>query len=200
MSWHGLAGNARLGRLLGLGLSGALAHFPGAAAQHYKCVDAGVAVYSDAPCASAPRSNPDQAGTLSRAQVLSLLAAIDNAAARLDWNATADYYADDAVIEIEIKSSKWPFKTTVGREEYRRLLKDTYQKIRQYSSGRDKVEISVFPDSRRAEVRCVLVERWLDPGGPMMSKSEQVALVELRNGRPLLILTRIVSSEPKPQR
>jgi len=39
-----------------------------------------------------------------------------------------------------------------------------------------------------------------DPGGPMMSKSEQVGLVELRKGRPLLILARIVSSEPKPQR
>jgi len=193
------ADDRRLSTTVGMCLALAAVYVPSATAQ-YKCVEEGVAVYSDAPCNSTPGSNPDRAAIVSRDQVLSLLASIDKAAARMDWNALADYYTDDAVIEIEVKSSKWPFRTTVGREEYRRLLKATREKIRDYSSHREKVEISVLPDSRRAEIRCVVIERWLDPGGLMMSRSEQVGLVELRGGRPRFILARIVTSEPKPQR
>ena len=89
----------------------------------YKCIDAGMVVYSDAPCVSATGGAPGgQAGaSLSRGQVLQLMESFDRSAGRMDWSGLAGLIADDAVIQIQRSPSRGG-RTSVGKAEFRRLL------------------------------------------------------------------------------
>lgn len=164
----------------------------------YKCVESGVTVYSDAPCMSSTASRHD-GEQLTQRQVLALIEAVDRAGARMDWEGQAAYLADDAVIDVRIKSSRRPGRATVSKTQYRRLVDEARHKISNYSLRRDEVRVSVHPNGHRADVESKVSERWLDPGGAMMSTSRERWVVESRAGKPRITILDIVTGEPQPQ-
>jgi ketosteroid isomerase-like protein len=166
----------------------------------YKCVDRGVTVYSDAPCMSVTgATNSAPRDKLSQEQVLALVQALDKAVARMDWAAVAAYLADDAVIDVRIKSSRKPRRATVGKAQYHRLVTEMKDKISRYSSRREDVQVTVHGDALGAEVESKLTERWQDPGGAMMATSRERWLVESRGGKLRIAVLDIVTGEPQPQ-
>jgi hypothetical protein len=166
----------------------------------YKCIDAGMVVYSDAPCVSATAAIPsEQLGAgLKREQVLQLLESFDRTAGRRDWNALAGLIAEDAVIQIQRSPSRGG-RSAIGKAEYRRLLNETGSKMRDYSLRRENVEIEIHPDGYRAQVDSKLTRFWLDPGGALMVTSEESWVVEPRGGKPRIVIMDIVERDPKPQ-
>ncbi len=166
----------------------------------YKCIDAGLVVYSDAPCVSATAAIPGQqlGADLKREQVLQLLESFDRTAGRRDWNALVDLIAEDAVIQIQRSPSRGG-RSTIGKAEYRRLLNESGSKRRDYSLRRENVEIEMHPDGYRAQVDSKLTQLWLDPGGALMVTSEETWIVEPRSGRLRIVIMDIVERDPKPQ-
>jgi hypothetical protein len=166
----------------------------------YKCIDAGMVVYSDAPCVSATGGAPGgQAGaSLSRGQVLQLLESFDRSAGRMDWSGLAGLIADDAVIQIQRSPSRGG-RTSVGKAEFRRLLNESGGKMRNYSLRRENVQVEMHPDGYRAQIDSKLTRFWLDPGGALMVTSEETWVVEPRGGRPRIVIMDILERDPKPQ-
>jgi ketosteroid isomerase-like protein len=164
----------------------------------YKCVDAGMVVYSDAPCVSATAAIPGQIGDLKRQQVEQLVASFDRTAGRRDWNGLADLIAEDAVIQIQRSPSRGG-RSAIGKAEYRRLLNESGVKRRDYSLRRENLEIEMHPDGFRAQVASKLTQLWLDPGGPLMITSQESWVIEPRGGRPRIVIMDIVERDPKPQ-
>jgi hypothetical protein len=166
----------------------------------YKCVDAGVLVYSDAPCISATRAARGVPGEkLTQDQVIALIQAMDRAAARMDWNAQAVYLADDVIIDVRIKSSRNPGRLTVNKAQYQRMVGEVKAKIRSYSLRREDIQVTLDAEGYRADVESKLTERWQDPGGAMIATSRERWLVEPRGGKPRIIMLDIITGEPKPQ-
>ena len=166
----------------------------------YKCIDAGMVVYSDAPCVSATAAIPGQqlGGDLKREQVQQFLESFDRTAGRRDWNAVADLIADDAVIQIQRSPSRGG-RSAIGKAEYRRLLTESGSKRRDYSLRRENVEIEMHPDGFRAQVESKLTQFWLDPGGALMITSQESWVIEPRGGRPRIVIMDVVERDPKPQ-
>jgi len=165
----------------------------------YKCIDAGMVVYSDAPCVSATASIPGQlSGDLKREQVQQLLESFDRTAARGDWNGVVNLIADDAVIQIQRSPSRGG-RSSVAKPEYRRLLNESGLKKRDYALRRENVEIQMHPDGFRAQVESKLTQFWLDPGGALMITSQESWVIEPRGGRPRIVIMDIVERDPKPQ-
>jgi len=166
----------------------------------YKCIDAGMVVYSDAPCVSATAAIPSgQLGaSLKREQVLQLLESFDRTAERRDWNGLAGLIAEDAVIQIQRSPSRGG-RSAIGKAEYRRLLNESGAKMRDYSLRRENVEIEIHPDGYRAQVDSKLTQFWIDPGGALMVTSQETWVVEPRGGRPRIVIMDILERDPKPQ-
>ncbi len=166
----------------------------------YKCVDAGMVVYSDAPCVSATAAIPGQqlGADLKREQVQQLLDSFDRTAGRRDWNGVSDLIAEDAVIQIQRSPSRGG-RSAIGKAEFRRLLNENGAKRRDYSLRRENVGIELHPDGYRAQVESKLTQFWLDPGGALMITSQETWVVEPRGGRPRIIIMDIVERDPKPQ-
>jgi SnoaL-like domain len=166
----------------------------------YKCIDAGMVVYSDAPCVSATAaiSSEQLGGGLKRDQVLQLLELFDRTAGRRDWNGLAGLIAEDAVIQIQRSPSRGG-RSAIGKAEYRRLLNESGAKMRDYSLRRENVEIEMHPDGYRAQVDSKLTQLWLDPGGAVMVTSQETWVVEPRDGRPRIVIMDILERDPKPQ-
>jgi hypothetical protein len=165
----------------------------------YKCIDKGVTIYSDAPCVSTTGPSGASAERLTQPQVLALVQAVDRAAARMDWESRVAFLADDAVIDIRIRSSRNRGQATISKAEYRRLINEVRDKISSYALRREDVQVTIHPDGYRAEVESKLTERWQDPGGAMMATSRERWLVEVRGGRPRITALDAVMSEPQPQ-
>jgi len=117
----------------------------------------------------------------------------------MDWAAVAAYLADDAVIDVRIKSSRKPARATVGKAQYQRLVTEMKDRISRYSSRREDVQVTVHGDALGAEVESKLTERWQDPGGAMMATSHERWLVESRGGKLRITVLDIVTGEPQPQ-
>jgi hypothetical protein len=166
----------------------------------YKCIDAGMVVYSDAPCTSATGgTSADLAGVrLTREQVVHLVDSFDRSAGHQDWNALAGYVADDAVIQIQRSPSRGGH-SAMGKAEYRRLLSENSHKMRNYALHRENVQVEVHPDGYRAQVDSKLTQYWLDPGGALMVTSQETWVVEPRGGRLRIVIMDILERDPKPQ-
>lgn len=180
----------------GLALSGAVR------AEPYKCFDErGRITYSDAPCISAvpPRPDASEIGPITREQALAFMASFDNALARLDLERVLDHFADDAVVQIRIKSQRAGGSVTAGKAEFRRLLFAAKDGFWEYRLRRANVEVKVLPDASQAEVESELTEWWRDPGGAMTAKSREVYVVEMRRGRPKATALHVDTRDPEPQ-
>ena len=176
---------------------------PGAGhAQLFKCFDEkGQITYSDSVCVSSVPQRPaqTQVGTITREQALGFMQSFDKALARLDFERLLEHFADDAVIQVRVKSQRSGGSTTVGKAEFRRLLRGTKDSYWDYRLQRSNLEVRVQPDGTQAEIQSDLTEWWKDPGGAMTAKSKETFVVELRSGRPKATGLQVVTRDPEPQ-
>ena len=201
--WKCIVPNGRSRRYLTAAALAAGLSMPAAGrTEPYKCFDErGLITYSDSPCVSTvpPRPAPDEIGPITREQALAFMASLDNAWSRLDFERVLDHFAEDAVINIRVKSQRAGGSMTAGKAEFRRLLRQLKDGYWDYRLRRANVEVKLPGDASQAEVESELTEWWKDPGGAMTAKSREVYMVEMRRGRPKATSLQIESRGPEPQ-
>jgi ketosteroid isomerase-like protein len=171
-------------------------------AQLFKCFDEkGRITYSDSPCISSvpPRPDPGEVGRITREQALAFMSSFDKALARWDFERVVDHFADDALIQVQVKAHRAGGSGTVGKAEFRRLLRDSRDKFWDYRLQRTIVGVNVMSDGSQAEVDSELTEWWKDPGGAVTAKSRETYTIEMRAGRPRATALHIVTRGPEPQ-
>ncbi|HEY7759819.1 MAG TPA: DUF4124 domain-containing protein [Burkholderiales bacterium] len=169
-------------------------------AQLFKCFDEkGRITYSDAPCVSAVPPRPGAVGKISREQALAFMASFDKALARVDLDRVVEHFADDALIQVQVKSQRSGGSGTIGKAEFRRLLRDAKDSFWDYRLQRSIVEVRLASDGSQAEVQSDLTEWWKDPGGAVTVKSKETYTIEMRAGRPRATALHVVTRDPEPQ-
>jgi ketosteroid isomerase-like protein len=171
-------------------------------AQLFKCYDEkGRITYSDSPCISSvpPRPGAGALARISREQALSFMASFDKALARVDFDRVLDHFSDDALIQVQVKSQRSGGSGTVGKAEFRRLLREAKDGFWDYRLQRTIVDVKLGTDGTQAEIQSDLIEWWKDPGGAMTVKSKETYTVEMRGGRPRAIGLHVVTRDPEPQ-
>jgi ketosteroid isomerase-like protein len=171
-------------------------------AQLYKCFDEkGRITYSDSPCISSvpPHPGPGEVGKVTREQALAFMASFDRALARVDFDRVIAHFADDALIQIQVKSQRSGGSATIGKAEFRRLLRQARNSFWDYRLQRTIVEVKVMSDGSQAEVESDLTEWWKDPGGAVTVKSKETYTVEMRAGGPRATALHVVTRDPEPQ-
>lgn len=171
-------------------------------AQLFKCFDEkGRITYSDSPCISAvpPRPGPGAVGKISREQALAFMASFDKALARVDFDRVVEHFADDALIQVQVKSQRSGGSGSIGKAEFRRLLREAKDSFWDYRLQRNVVEVRLTSDGSQVEVQSDLTEWWKDPGGAMTVKSKETYTIEMRAGRPRATALHVVTRDPEPQ-
>lgn len=170
--------------------------------QLFKCFDEkGRITYSDSPCISfvPPRPAPGEVGKVTREQALAFMASFDKALARVDFERVIQHFADDALIQVRVKAQRSGGSGTVGKAEFRRMLRESKNRFWDYRLQRTIVDVKVLSDGSQAEVESDLTEWWKDPGGAMITKSKETYTIEMRVGGPRATELHIVTRGPEPQ-
>lgn len=171
-------------------------------AQLFKCFDEkGRITYSDSPCISSvpARPGPGEIGRINREHALAFMSSFDRALARWDFEGVIEHFADDAVIQVQVKAHRAGGSGTVGKAEFRRLLRDSKDRFWDYRLQRTIVDVKVMSDGSQAEVESDLIEWWKDPGGAVTAKSRETYTIEMRAGRPRATALHVVTRGPEPQ-
>ena len=171
-------------------------------AQLFKCFDEkGRVTYSDAPCVSVvpPRPGPGAVGKINREQALAFMTSFDKALARVDLDRVIEHFADDALIQVQVKSQRSGGSGTIGKAEFRRLLREAKDSFWDYRLQRNIVEVRLTADGSQAEVQSEVTEWWKDPGGAMTVKSKETYTIEMRAGKPRATALHVVTRDPEPQ-
>jgi hypothetical protein len=137
-------------------------------AQLFKCFDErGRITYSDSPCISSvpPRPGPGEIGRVTREQALAFMASFDKALARWDFARVIEHFADDALIQVQVKAQRSGGSGTFGKAEFRRLLRESKDSFWDYRLQRTIVDVKLMSDGSQAEVESDLTEWWKDPRG-----------------------------------
>jgi ketosteroid isomerase-like protein len=171
-------------------------------AQLFKCFDErGRITYSDSPCISSvpPRPGPGEIGRVTREQALAFMSSFDKALARWDFERVIEHFADDALIQVQVKAQRSGGSGTVGKAEFRRLLRESKDSFWDYRLQRTIVDVKLMSDGSQAEVESDLTEWWKDPGGAVTAKSRETYTIEMRAGGPRATALHIVTRGPEPQ-
>lgn len=162
----------------------------GAAAKAWamtKCVDAqGRVSYSDTLCPTRVLQAQDDAGSgrkITKREVEAMIAASDQAQRRFDVDAMMSFFADDAQIEVVVRSGHRTGRRALRKPELAVIAKRHRDDFTDYKFQRQNTLIEISPNGMQAEVRSTLIETWRSGGQMVTMTSEEQDLLELRNGK-----------------
>lgn len=177
-------------------------------AKMYSCQDAaGRVILRDLPCkrgerdiaaARMPAPSPtgvrqvENANPITEDQVQELVDGIETAKARRDVAATLAFVAPDAVFELEYRLPQGLQFKRFNKDEYAAYLRGGPEFVDALDFQRESTRILVAPDTRQAEITSTLRERVRIRGEALTRVTRSKSLVEIRDGRPVIILVRAV--------
>jgi len=215
---HVAARGSPLNRILYLTLAALLfgALTSPARAKMYSCRDAaGGIILRDVPCkrgerdivaarSSAPSSTGvkwvDNANPITEEQVQELVDGIDTARARRDVAAMLAFVAPDAVFELEYRLPRGLQFKRYNRDEYATFLRGGAEFVDALDFQRESTQILVAPAGHQAEITSTLRERVRIQGEALTRVTRSKSLVEIRAGRPVIILVRAVMRFEVPEK
>jgi hypothetical protein len=185
-------------------------------AKMYSCRDAaGRIILRDLPCKGAERNiaaartpAPSATGVtqvesptpITEEQVQELVDGIDTARARRDVAATLAFVASDAVFELEYRLPQGLQFKRFNKAEYAAYLRGGAEFLDALDFQRESTRILVAPDTRQAEITSMLRERVRIQGEALTRVTRSKSVVEVRDGRPVIILVRAVMRFEMPEK
>jgi hypothetical protein len=173
----------------------------------HKCVDAqGKITYSDTLCPGSrnserPPVSTDSPRRISIDQIKAMIAASDDATRHMDIDKVMSYYAEDATIEAVTRIGHRTGRQYMRKKELTAIAKRHKDDYKEYRMHRESLSIDVAPTGTQAETRSVVVEEWRDNGQPVTMTSEEQNLIELRDGKPLIVHSYVITEGgPKERR
>ena len=178
-----------------------------AEASLHKCVDGkGQITYSDTLCPETRNSQRPPVGSdsprrISTDQVKAMIAASDDATRRMDVDKIMSYYAEDATIELVTRVGHRTGRQFMRKKELAAIAKRHKDDVKEYRMRRENLAIEVTSTGTQAEMRSTVIEDWRDNGRPLTMTSEEQNLIELRDGKLLIVHSYVISdSGPKDRR
>jgi len=185
-------------------------------ARMYSCRDAaGGIILRDVPCkrgerdiAAARPPAPSSTGVrwvenanlITEEQVQELVDGIDMARARRDLAAMLAFVAPDAVFELEYRLPRGLQFKRFNRDEYASYLRGGAEFVDALDFQRESTQILVAPAAHQAEITSTLRERVRIQGEALTRVTRSKSLVEIRGGRPAIILVRAVMRFEVPEK
>jgi hypothetical protein len=204
-------------RLVGALLVGALTG--PALAKMYSCQDvAGRIILRDVPCkpeerdrsaaatvrvpasAQARLRQNESPNPITEAQVQEVIDGMDAARMRRDVAAMLAYVAPDAVFEVEYRLPEGMEFKRFNKDEYGNYLRGGTEFVDGLDFQRESTTILVAPAARQAEITSTLRETIRIQGEPLTRVTRSKSLVEVRDGRPTIVLVRAVMRYEVPER
>jgi hypothetical protein len=182
-----------------------------ALAKMYSCQDVtGRIILRDVPCkrderdrnAAAPvrslATTParvrriENASPITEAQVQEVVDGMDAARIRRDVPAMLAYVAPDAVFEVEYRLPQGMQFKRFNRDEYAAYLRSGAEVVDGLDFQRESTTILVAPAALQAEITSTLRETVRVEGEAVSRVTRSKSLVEMRDGRPTIILVRAI--------
>ena len=154
------------------------------------------------PSATTPaRARPSEsANPISEPQVQELVDGMDAARARRDVAAMLAYVAPDAVFEVEYRLPEGMQFKRFNKDEYASYLRSGTEFVDGLDFQRENTAILVAPAARQAEITSTLRDTVRIQGEALSRVTRSKSLVELRDGRPTIILVRAIMRYEKPDK
>lgn len=211
---------ARARRALGTLMILIVGSFTGSAfAKMYSCQDVtGRIILRDVPCksderdrnaaaatrppaATPARARPNEiANPITEAQVQELIDSMDAARARRDVAALLAHVAPDAVFEVEYRLPEGMQFKRFNKDEYATYLRSGTEFVDGLDFQRESTAILVAPAARQAEITSTLRDTVRIQGEALTRVTRSKSLVELRDGRPAIILVRAIMRYERPEK
>jgi len=172
----------------------------------HKCLDAhGNVGYSDTFCAGQrPQDSlapAQRTAILTSKQIQAMLAASDQATARLDVEKMMSFFSDDARIEIVVRKGNRTGRRTLRKRELAQMAKRHKDDTSGYSLRREGMLIDITPSGTQAEVRSTLIQTWRAGDHAVTMTSDEQHLIEVRDGKPQIVYAyTITNGVLKPHR
>ncbi len=180
-------------------------------AKMYSCEDAaGRIILRDVPCkrdernrdaaaaARSPATTPtrvrqiENANPITEAQVQEVVDGMDAARMRGDVPAMLAYVAPDAVFEVEYRLPQGMQFKRFNKDEYAAYLRGGAEFVDGLAFQRESTTILVALAARQAEITSTLRETVRVQGEVLARVTRSKSLVEMRAGRPTIILVRAI--------
>ena len=187
-----------------------------ALAKMYSCQDAGRRIIlRDVPCkrdetdrhaiASARRPavrapKIESANPITEVQVQEVIDGMDGARMRRDVAAMLAYVAHDAVFEVEYRLPHGMQFQRFNKDEYGAYLRGGTEFVDGLDFQRESTSILVDPAARQAEIASTLRETVRIRGEALTRVTRSKSLVEVRDGRPTIVLVRAITRYEVPER
>lgn len=188
-------------------------------AKMYSCEDAtGRIILRDVPCkrderdrntatsVRLPAPTPtrvrqiERANPITEAQVQEVVDGIDAARMRRDIPAMLAYVAPDAVFEVEYRLPQGMEFKRFNKDEYAAYLRGGTEFVDGLDFQRESTTILVAPAAHQAEITSTLRETVRIHGEALARVTRSKSLVEMRDGRPTIILVRAIMRYEVPER
>jgi hypothetical protein len=156
--------------------------------------------------ARAPATTParvrqiENANPITEAQVRELVDGMDAARVRRDVAAMLAYVAPDAVFEVEYRLPQGLQFKRFNKDEYAAYLRGGTEFVDGLDFQRESTTILVAPAARQAEITSTLRETVRIQGEALTRVTRSKSLVEVRNGRPAIILVRAIMRYEVPEK
>jgi hypothetical protein len=188
-------------------------------ARMYSCEDAaGRIILRDVPgkrdernrdaaaAARSPATSPtkvrqiENANPITEAQVQEVVDSMDAARLRGDVPAMLAYVAPDAVFEVEYRLPQGMQFKRFNKDEYAAYLRGGAEFVDGLDFRRESTTILVAPAARQAEITSTLRDTVRVQGETLARVTRSKSLVELREGRPAIILVRAIMRYETPEK
>ncbi len=121
------------------------------------------------------------------AQIHAMLTAMDKAIENKDANTISQYLDDNIhiIMKVTMGDNEQVFK--FDKKQYIKTLEDGWAVTEEYTYTRDKVAIEYIGNANKAVVTASVYELSVVAGRPMAALSHEKALIEFRNGDPIIV-------------
>ena len=188
-------------------------------AKMYSCEDAaGRVILRDVPCKRDERDRNapvaarlpapttptkvrqiESANPITDAQVREVVDGMDAARMRGDVPAMLAYVAPDAVFEVEYRLPQGMQFKRFNKDEYGTYLRGGTEFVDGLDFQRESTTILIAPAARQAEITSTLRETVRVHGEALSRVTRSKSLVEMREGRPTIVLVRAIMRYEVPE-
>ncbi len=127
------------------------------------------------------------AATLNDAAIHKLLAQTDAAIERRDADGIAAHLSPQVRIVMTLSASDQTQVLRLSRDQYLQVLREGWAVAKNYRYQRGDVRIEYLDGASRARVTAVVIESFTVKGKPVTGKTRERVLVEMVDGRPLVV-------------
>ena len=125
---------------------------------------------------------------ITRAMILQVIEATDEAAVRQDTAAIGEYLASGFYKFIDVPEADPPVTIRLDKEQYLELIEQGWDSISEYRYERSDIIINISKDGEMGESNSTILETHIVDGKEMISKVREYATYQMEDGKPVIIM------------